>query len=216
MFLIRKRENMNKIFKNLVLLLILNMFLLGWFNSSWKYRIPITNFAAKNDAGIKQVFEYIKRKDIKNIVYLSGKPNSLHSIERLNAVKKYSKIYNIKIQKILNIINDIKLAYNKSKTILETLPINFQAVLSSSDHLAAGFMKALIYKNINIPKDIKVIGFDNTEYCDILNPALTSVDQNMKEVSKHIINWLRNTDSNLNNKLTNIKIQPILINRDSA
>jgi len=52
----------------------------------------------------------------------------------------------------------------------------YDAFVCVNDLVASGVMRYLAEKKLSIPKDIAVVGIDNTELSTVLNPALTSVD----------------------------------------
>lgn len=55
------------------------------------------------------------------------------------------------------------------------------AVFCANDNIAYGAMKAIKEMGYNCPKDISVIGVDNTlEVCKITEPTLSSIDKNFK------------------------------------
>lgn len=39
------------------------------------------------------------------------------------------------------------------------------AVFCSNDDIAVGAMKAVAEQNLNVPKDISIIGFDDSNFC---------------------------------------------------
>ena len=45
--------------------------------------------------------------------------------------------------------------------------------------MAVGAINACKRLGLNVPEDISVIGFDNTELSKIVEPKLTTIDQNM-------------------------------------
>lgn len=55
----------------------------------------------------------------------------------------------------------------------------FSAILCESDLMAAGVYRACHQAGIRIPEDLSVIGFNNSLVCTLLEPALTSVDQQL-------------------------------------
>ena len=54
----------------------------------------------------------------------------------------------------------------------ESLP---DAIIYFNDARAFGGMKTLLKKGIRIPQDIVVASFDNTSFCEIFHPSLTSI-----------------------------------------
>ena len=54
------------------------------------------------------------------------------------------------------------------------------AIFACGDRLALGASKALKELGLNIPEDVSVIGYDNSEQAQYATPKLTSVDTNLK------------------------------------
>jgi len=54
---------------------------------------------------------------------------------------------------------------------------NLTAVVCINDRMAIGAIQRLQALGKAVPDDITVVGFDNIEHCQLINPALTTVDQ---------------------------------------
>lgn len=57
-------------------------------------------------------------------------------------------------------------------------------VFCSNDDMAVGAMKACHERNLHVPKDISVIGFDDSMFSQYTIPSLTTVKKPMYEISK--------------------------------
>jgi LacI family transcriptional regulator len=66
------------------------------------------------------------------------------------------------------------------------------AVFAGNDVLAFGCIRAAIEKNIRIPDDLSIIGFDNVEISQLTHPPLTTIDQPKYEIGKAAIEMLLN------------------------
>ncbi|MDO7975998.1 LacI family DNA-binding transcriptional regulator [Oceanotoga teriensis] len=64
------------------------------------------------------------------------------------------------------------------------------AIFYVNDWQAMGGIKALTEEKINIPEDISVMGFDNDNYGNYLNPSLTTIHQPRKEIGMNAANLL--------------------------
>lgn len=64
------------------------------------------------------------------------------------------------------------------------------AIIYSEDLIAIGGIKALHALNKSIPGDVAVIGIDNSIYCDIITPRLTSLNTALEELGRVSINLL--------------------------
>ena len=68
--------------------------------------------------------------------------------------------------------------------------IRFDAVLASEDLLAVGALKYAGVRGRNVPKDLSVIGYNNSDACLCCDPELTSVDNRLKAVCAHCVSVL--------------------------
>jgi DNA-binding LacI/PurR family transcriptional regulator len=58
------------------------------------------------------------------------------------------------------------------------------ALLAQNDETAIGAMEALHAAGLKVPRDVSVIGFDNTQRCEYSRPRLTSVEVPLYEMGK--------------------------------
>jgi LacI family transcriptional regulator len=56
------------------------------------------------------------------------------------------------------------------------------ALLCHNDEAAMGAIAALDERGIRVPQDISVVGFDGTEYCDLVRPRLSSVEVPLRRI----------------------------------
>ena len=93
---------------------------------------------------------------------------------------------------------------------------NYDSVICANDLLAAGVLRFLSDKNIKVPEQVSVVGIDNTDLADLLNPAITSIDFKAEYrgelASKFMIERLANPETPLRRML----IEPELIIRKSV
>ena len=73
-----------------------------------------------------------------------------------------------------------------SNAFFDILPSDLPtAFVCHCDSAAHTLYIALRYKNLNVPKDISVISFDNTSLCNNLNPPLTSCGISKEKLAKN-------------------------------
>lgn len=63
-------------------------------------------------------------------------------------------------------------------------PPDVTAIVFANDALASGFMRVAHQRNIRMPEDLSIIGFDGLPEDELLWPALTSVAQPMREMGR--------------------------------
>lgn len=59
--------------------------------------------------------------------------------------------------------------------------VNFDALLVANDNMALGCIMALQELGVKIPKEVKVVGFDNTTHAYMVTPKLSTIDQNISQ-----------------------------------
>lgn len=67
----------------------------------------------------------------------------------------------------------------------------FDAVLCTSDHLAAQLMQSLTRLGIRVPQDLRVVGFDDVRYASLLTIPLTTMEQPCRDIAITAFNTLR-------------------------
>lgn len=58
------------------------------------------------------------------------------------------------------------------------------AIFAGNDEIAYGIYQYASSKGLRIPEDLSVIGYDNTKTCSLLQPNLTSIEQNSNQIGE--------------------------------
>ena len=88
---------------------------------------------------------------------------------------------------------------------------HFTAVVATTDLVAMGVYRGLQARNLRIPQDVSVVGFDNTYFSRFMNPPLTTVDVPRSELSRLVVSALLQKQ---HGRL--LKLQTRLVLRDST
>lgn len=89
-----------------------------------------------------------------------------------------------------------------------------QAIICINDLVATGVLNEAQKNNINVPKNIAVVGYDNLDISQFIYPGITTIACNYKEYSKAIVHAIQNVDSMDCN--TKIAIQTDLVIRGTT
>ncbi len=90
---------------------------------------------------------------------------------------------------------------------------SFTAVVAVTDMIAMGVYRGLQARGVRIPRDVSVVGFDNTEFSRFLTPPLTTVDVSRTELSRLTVEALLKPGQDANHLL---HLPTRLVVRDST
>lgn len=161
----------------------------------------------------------------KRIAHFAGKQHIHIYKNRLNGYIQALKEHNIPIDEDIIIESDL---IQDTYSILETghriaqqlldLTNPPDGIFSSSDFAAMGAIQFFNKKNIQIPKDIALVGYSNDFSAAIIEPSLTSLDQHTIEMgniaAQHFLNQIDTKPEDFTPKKTQLK--PELIIRESS
>ena len=144
-----------------------------------------------NEKGAKQVAEHFLSKHYKNFACIAGPQEVSPAQKRLKGFIDRLIGAGISMEKIKVYFGDFKYdsGYKLSqKLILENeFPL---ALFACNDLMAWGAIEAIKEKDIKIPDDIAIIGYDNIFISRLVVPALTTVDQSKYEAGVQAMNSL--------------------------
>lgn len=136
-----------------------------------------------NKAGLEEVIiHFIEKHKCKKIAYVSGPNNNHDSIERLNVYKDVMSKYNL-------YPGDDWIYYGNFSVYTEELVERLldehpevEAIVFANDHMAIGAYPVFEKRNITIGKDILISGFDNISSSVLMEPSLTTVMADTKQL----------------------------------
>ena len=93
---------------------------------------------------------------------------------------------------------------------------SFTALVAPNDYVALGAIRALGEAGLRVPQDVSVIGCANLDFCEIMVPHLTSMDQKPEEVGRAAFDLLFDQIEKTKKLPKKILIQPEIVVRDSS
>jgi len=175
-------------------------------------------------SGAKEATELLLDKGVKNPVILKHDRQSSSSIERLEAFVDALEERNIPFDESAHVI-EVE-THGKSITKTETFKTfnNFfenkkkvDGIFAINDQLALYSIEVLKNHNLNIPKDVKVIGFDNTPLAKHTTPTLSSVKQHTDKLAElTCTNLLNLLDKKQTVSYENLVIPVELVERETT
>lgn len=132
--------------------------------------------------GSELALNYLLKNNHKDILFLRGKDSYSYDIKERVYVDFMKRNNNFKPEHIINIGegNSRNTVENTTKIMLSVLPLTkATSVFACNDLMAVGVLNACKKLNINVPKDLSLIGYDNIDLSEFVEPKLTTIDQNM-------------------------------------
>lgn len=149
-----------------------------YFSLTTKYsgKERVNSVSVDNFAGVKLALEYLVKLGHKRVGYISGNLNSFDGLERLSAFKKISRNLNLDQDSELIIYGDFTFE-SAEKEIPKLLRLKKRptAIFAANDYMALAAIRKIKEAGLSIPKDIAVIGFDDTLEAAYVEPGLTSI-----------------------------------------
>lgn len=179
----------------------------------------IPSVIINDEKGGYDVSKYLLEMGHRKIAVIGGVEENLHTKMRLDGYKKALKEYGIEYEPNLVAYGDWlrHSGYDAAESILKHNPT---AVFCMNDYMAAGIYDYCLEKNIKVPDDISVVGYDDVELSEYLLPKLTTCKINSgnigAEAAQELINRLNNNEAEDINDERIVYIDCKMIFRDSV
>jgi DNA-binding LacI/PurR family transcriptional regulator len=143
-----------------------------------------------NHGGIRQAVTHFYEKGHRNIAYLTYNLQkwSGHFIERLGGY--YEGMYSLGLPIREGYVDGISNNYHKTVEAEDVvdrfmaLEVPPTAVVCGNDAIAIALLKAASSRGLNLPEQMSVIGFDNSEVGQQWRPELTSIHQKREDMGR--------------------------------
>jgi LacI family transcriptional regulator/LacI family asc operon transcriptional repressor len=92
----------------------------------------------------------------------------------------------------LQIPNEYRNAAERTQIIRDFLAAhpNTDGILTSNDALAAFAVKSAVSLGLDVPRDIKIIGYNNSDICEYTTPELSSVDNKAEIICNECVDMI--------------------------
>jgi len=107
-------------------------------------------------------------------------------------------------------------SYRDMKALLTTRKDIPHALFADNDIIAFGAMRALKEAGFSIPNDVSIIGFDDTPFCELLDPKLTTIRVFKQQMGSIAVNRLIQCIQTPNTCVQKTYIGTQLVKRDSV
>lgn len=127
--------------------------------------------------------EYLIQNGHKKIGLIVGEKSAYITRKRIQGYRETLEDNYIEFDESLIIYGDFKEESGKlaAKELIEK---GVTAIFAGNDLMAYGIYKYAKKEGISIPEDLSIIGYDNTEICNMLSFRLTTIDQNAENMGE--------------------------------
>ena len=92
----------------------------------------------------------------------------------------------------------------------------FRSIFACTDNIALGALRALTEHGYKVPKDVAIIGYDNTLVSEMILPSLTTVDMHARDLGKQGARMMINLIENKPILERRLCLIPHLVTREST
>lgn len=155
--------------------------------------LPESEGAVKNFC-----MELIQSADCKTFGFVGDYRHCRSFYERFVGMREALFLSGLPVDLRYSILEDDATGYTPERLcqMLDQLPGLPDCFVTANDSIAINLIAALKSKKIHIPKDVKVVGFDNNPKAKNLNPQLTSFNVDKVALGKKITALLQDRVSN--------------------
>jgi DNA-binding LacI/PurR family transcriptional regulator/signal transduction histidine kinase/ActR/RegA family two-component response regulator len=152
----------------------------------------VPSLVIDNLGGMRTVIEHLAREHgCRRIAYIRGFPDNAEDQARLEGYRAVLAENGIPFDSALvEAGNFVSSGGSAGMERLLARGVHLDAVACASDAMALGAIEALRAKNLRVPRDIPVTGFDDLAVARLGNPPLTTVAQPFEEMAATAIELL--------------------------
>ncbi len=162
----------------------------------------------------KKIAQYLIERGCSNVVYISGNANTSTSREREQGFTSILKKNNIVYTKYSSDYT-YEGGYKTAKIIIAEKKVP-AAFFVANDIMALGVIDALRESSIIVPKETKVVGFDNIEMASWPTYNLTTWEQPITEMVERTVDYLMTEIDDYSGYAQNVEIDGELIVRKTT
>lgn len=160
--------------------------------------------------------EYLIKKGHKRIALIDGFLYKSPAKGRLEGYEKALNKYRIPLDDLLMSVGDINIedGYARTKQMLEK-NLDFTAIFVYNDMMAFGAMQAIKEKDLRMPEDIGLVGYDDIPFSSLISPSLTTIKLKKQELGIESVKLLLSRINDRHEKPKKVILDVELIVRET-
>ncbi|MBN2735654.1 MAG: substrate-binding domain-containing protein [Spirochaetales bacterium] len=144
----------------------------------------IPSILINNQCAMAEIMEHlIVHHAYKKIAFIGGPEGSQESLERFQVYRDSLKKHDLVYEDDYYVRGDFEILGGQRavKILLDDRKLDFDAIVAANDGMAIGAISALKERNIKVPEEMAVVGYDDIELLKAITPSVTSVQQPLYE-----------------------------------
>lgn len=150
----------------------------------------VPSVISNDSEAIGEAVEALARLGHQQFLYIRGRPDNYHDIERLKGVRAALRRSGLSPDSLQTMQGDFNFAGGISAGRLYlalAADERATAVVCANDDTAIGFIKTVIDGGLNVPGDVSVVGFDGAAVGAFMTPSLSTVQQSTAEMGRRAV-----------------------------
>ncbi|WP_198162665.1 LacI family DNA-binding transcriptional regulator [Halobacillus mangrovi] len=170
-----------------------------------------------NFEGGYQATKHLLELGHQKVGYIGGQPDSYSTVERYKGYQEALEDYKVKLNNNYVKLDEFKIhsGYNKGLEMLSRKD-RPTAIFAGNDAIAVGIYKAARELGLNVPEQLSVIGFDDSQFAEIVDPELTTIRTPISEMGQKTVELIVKIVKEGKNFKETVTFQPTLIERGST
>lgn len=172
-----------------------------------------------NRKGIRMLVDHLVGLGHSKIGIVCGPDDIYTGRERMEGYIDALKAHNLSINDrfVFRAEFSIETGYQGAKKILADEADRPEAIIAGNDNIARGVLDAIRDEGLHVPKDVAVVGFDNSKFAGHSRVLLTTIDQKKYQMgsitAELLINMIEKGSSDYTHRVV---VEPNLVIRESC
>jgi len=142
---------------------------------------PYLNAGCFSRPGMSEAFRYLKGRGCRSVSFVSGSSDYRDAVDR-------ESIFNaLAIECGFKILPSYQGDFSRTSGNRIAAQINIakmaDAIFCANDRMAFGLIEGLKLRDVNVPKDLSVIGFDDQSAATLISPKITTIENPFEEIA---------------------------------
>lgn len=181
--------------------------------------IPHDSVVIDQHHGAAELARHLVSKcGVKRIVFVGGPPKNVDSNARLESFRAVLAQNNMAIAPadVYHLDYEYETAFELAADEVKRWAGAGHCVFAANDEMAAGVLAAAAARGLNIPRDLAVVGFDDTRIAKMTRPLLTTVRVPMSRMGAQAVELLCQRVAEPQREPTRLSLKPELVVRESC